>query len=144
MKTIAGICIVVAALVSAGCGNSPESPTAPTTTSTTTVRTGHFVGSLTAGETRFFSFTVAEAGTVTAMLASITSPRTGATVDATLGFGIGRPAGTQCALSTSINTPASLTAQLQQQAEAGIYCINVSDPGQLNGDVNFAVRFSYP
>lgn len=144
MKTIAGIGIAVAALVVAGCGNTAESPTAPTTPSTATLRTGHFVGSLAAGETRFFSFTVAQAGTVTAMLASITSPRTGAAVDAALGFGIGRPAGTGCALSTSVNATPSLTAQLQQQAEAGIYCINVSDPGQLIGDVNFAVRFSYP
>ena len=141
MKRIA--VIVFVALVSARCGRSLDTPTTPTTTAATS-RTAHFGGSLTVGETRFYSFTITQAGTITAMLASITSPRTGAALDTELGLGIGRPAGTGCALSASVNTTAALKAHLQESAAAGIYCINVSDVGRLTGDVDFVVRFTYP
>jgi hypothetical protein len=142
MKRIAGMVIVAAAVVSARCGETLDTPTAPTTTATST--TTHFVGSLGVGGTRFFSFTVSEAGTVTALLASITSPQTGAVAETALGLGLGQPAGPGCALLTSVTTTASLIAQLQGAAGPGIYCINVYDVGTLSSDVNFAVRFSYP
>jgi hypothetical protein len=143
MTRSAVVLIVAAALGTAGCGEDSATPTEPTTVSASTV-TGHFVGALSIGGSRFYSFTVAQPGTVSATLASITTPPTGSALDVALGFGFGRPAGTGCSLSHAVTTGGSLTAQLQESASAGIYCISVYDAGHLTGDVDFAVRFSHP
>ena len=86
---VALLLVAVPLFVSVGCKDEPATPTGPTTT-TPTVFTEHFVGDLPVGGSRFQSFTVAQSGTVSATLASVTSPRTGAPVDVPLGIGIGR------------------------------------------------------
>jgi hypothetical protein len=141
MKGMAAALAAAAAML-AGCSEKMETPTSPS--SDTTLRTGHFSGSLSAGGSRFYSLTVAQPGTISAMLASVMSPPSGVALDTSLGLGIGRPAGTGCALSTSIITGSALTAQLQESAAAGVYCVSVYDVGQLTGQVDFVVRFSYP
>jgi hypothetical protein len=144
MTRSAVVLIVAAALGTARCGEDAATPTEPTTSSASTAITGHFVGALSIGGSRFYSFTVAQSGTVSATLASITTPRTGSALDVALGLGFGRPAGTGCSLSHAVTTGGSLTAQLHESASAGIYCISVYDAGELTGDVDFAVRFSHP
>jgi hypothetical protein len=134
----------LALLVGAACHEAMETPTTPTTTDTSTTRTAQFTGTLAAGASRFYSFTVSQPGTIVATLASVTSPPRGAAVDTPLGLGIGRPAGTGCALSASTTTGPALQAQLQETAAAGIYCVNVYDTGSLRAAVDFVVRFSYP
>jgi hypothetical protein len=74
----------------------------------------------------------------------VTSPPRGVALETSLGLGIGRPAGTGCALSSSTITGSALTAQLQEPATAGVYCVSVYDVGHLAGGVDFVVRFSYP
>jgi hypothetical protein len=142
MKSMVSPLAAAAAILLAGCSEKMETPTSSSTE--TTLRTGHFSGSLSAGGSRFYSVTVAQAGTISAMLASVTSPPKGVALDTSLGLGIGRPAGTGCALSTAIVTASALTAQLQESATAGVYCVSVYDVGQVTGGVDFVVRFSYP
>jgi hypothetical protein len=143
MKSMAATLAAAAAmLLLAGCSEKMATPTSPSTE--TTLRTGHFSGSLVAGGSRFYSLTAAQAGTISAMLASVTSPPRGVALETSLGLGIGRPAGTGCALSISTITSPALTAQLQESATAGVYCVSVHDVGNVVGSIDFVVRFSYP
>jgi hypothetical protein len=143
MKAVLTLGTVVLTLL-AGCSETPTSPTDPSATSSATINTGQFVGALSAGESRFYSFTVSRTGVISAMLASVTIPPRGAAIETPIGVGIGRPAGTGCPTLTSLTTAAALTTHAQLEAGSGVYCINVYDPGTLKTSVNFVVRFSYP
>jgi hypothetical protein len=134
--------IVVLSMFAAACSEPATSVTGPTVI---TVSTEHFTGTLVVRGAKFFSFGVTQGGgTVSVMLASVTSPATGAALPHALGLGLGIPAGTGCALSHSLTTPASLTTQLSTSLTPGIYCVSVYDPGTLPMDVNFALRFLHP
>ncbi|HYU80328.1 MAG TPA: hypothetical protein VEK56_15165 [Vicinamibacterales bacterium] len=143
MNLQARLMAAAAALLLGGCSKNAETPTS-STTDTPTTSTVLYAGSLSAGGSRFYSFTASKAGTATVMLASVTSPPRGAALDTPLGLGIGRPAGTGCSLSSSVTTGPALTAQLQEAVGAGIYCVNVYDVGQVSTAVDFVVRFQYP
>lgn len=124
------------------CKEASPTPTGPTEV---TLSNQYFSGTLAARGSKFFSFSVAApGGTVTATLASVTSPASGAALPVVVGLGYGIPSGTGCALRKSIETPAALTAQLIDAATAGVYCVSVYDIGHLASDVNFALRFSHP
>lgn len=144
MTPIAALVLIAAPLcLLAGCKDEPTTPTAPTTT-TPTIFTEHFVGSLSVGGSHFQSFMVAQSGTITATLASVTSPRTGAPVDVALGIGIGRPEDERCSILTSTTSGSGLNAQVQFAATSGSHCIAIYDVARLTGDINFAIRFSHP
>ena len=133
--------LTVASLgVLTACTESIDAPTWPTLLELSTIS---FSGSLTIGAARFYSFTVREAGSMTATLASVTLP-SGAAVPTVMGLGIGIPRGTGCGLTTRVDTAARLTSQLESPVSPGIYCVEVADVGNLTGPVNFAVRFSHP
>ena len=61
-----------------------------------------------------------------------------------LGIGVGIPAGTGCARSTSQTTVPGLAAQLTVTLNPGTYCAAVFDTGNLTAAVNFAMRIRYP
>jgi len=128
------------AMLTASCGDTP-SPTAPTETTTTSSVT--FIGTLDAGGARFYSFTLTTAGTVTALLASVTSTA-GLPVSSALELGVGVPAGTGCAASTTQVVTAALLSQVSTSLPAGTFCLRVADTGLLAGPVTFAVRFTHP
>lgn len=130
-------------VLTAACSESPTSPSA-TADTVSTATTLQFAGTLNAGGSRFYSFTVSRSGVVSATLASVTVAPRNAAANVPIGLGIGRPAGTGCPTITSLTTDAALTTQLQHGVDQGIYCVNVYDPGTLSTSVNFVVRFSHP
>jgi hypothetical protein len=132
---------LVTAMLTVACGDD-ATPTSPTTTATTSTVT--FIGALEAGGARFYSFTVTTAGTVTALLASVTSTATGLPVSSALELGIGIPAGTGCAASTTQVVAPALLSQLSTSLPTGTFCLRVADTGSLAGPATFAVRFTYP
>src|ERR1700681_3027367 len=99
---------------SAGCGNSSPSTTAPTST-TTSPTTETFSSILYVGSAVSRTFTLTTAGTVTATLVSAAPPPT-----IVVGFGVGIPLlnGVGCLLSSSVNTAAGPTAQVQAAVES--------------------------
>ena len=137
------VLVALTACLAIGCGDdAPPSVTGPTEIS---VLTEHFTGTLVVGGAKFYSFTVRQSGAaVSVLLASLTSPQTGAPMPATVGLGFGIPAGTGCGLSHSLITGASLVTQLTAELTPGIYCVSVYDTGTLTSDVNFALRFQHP
>ena len=132
---------LLTAMLTVACGDdtAPASPTATATTSTVT-----FIGALETGGARFYSFTVATAGTVTALLASVTSTATGLPVSSALELGIGIPAGKGCEASTTQVVTPALLSQLSMSLPTGTFCLRVADTGSLAGPATFAVRFTYP
>lgn len=136
------VLLVFWACLASGCSGDATSVTGPTEI---TVTTELFAGTLAVGGSKFYSFSVSQGGgTVSVMLASVTSPHSGAALPHPLGLGLGIPAGTGCALSQSLVTSASLVTQLSRALMPGIYCVSVYDTGTLPSDVNFALRFLHP
>jgi hypothetical protein len=141
MTTMRCVGIAFSALCCAWCGQADDIGTGPTEV---TITTQVFQGVLPVGGSKFYSFTVTQGGTMSLMLASITSPGSGAALQTVVGLGTGIPSGTGCAVSESITTSPSLRTQLTRSLTPGIYCVNVLDVGNLTSTVNFALRFEHP
>lgn len=131
--------IVIAALACGGCGDEAETPTSATSTAPTTIL---FSGALQPRGSRFYSYTLTTAGTVTAMLASL--ERSGVPVGNSLELGLGIPAGTGCAVSVSSTTSTALVPQLRQDASTGTYCVRISDTEGLPSAMTFTIRVIHP
>lgn len=130
-----------AALALCGCSKSPTSPTTTTTTTTGPV-TFLFGGTLEPHATRFYSYSLATGGSVSAMLASL--ERNGVPVRNALEIGLGIPAGTGCAVSVSQNSSSLLIPQLREDFQAGTYCVRISDVDGLPAPMNFTIRVIHP
>jgi hypothetical protein len=124
------------------CGKD-QSPTQPSSTASTTT-TVTYAGTIDVGGSRFYSFSNAAAGSVTAFLASVTSPDTRLPVVAPLEIGVGVPAGTGCSTTTTQVVAPGLVSQMTVSLAAGVFCLRVADAGELRAPVAFAVRFSHP
>jgi hypothetical protein len=134
--------MAVVAVLTVACGDD-ASPTSPT--DTTPVATSvTYAGTLDVGASRFYSFTNTAAGSVTAFLASVTSPDTRLPIGAALELGIGVPAGTGCATTTTQVVAPGLVSQMTVSLAAGVFCLRVADAGELRAPVTFAVRFTHP
>ena len=132
--------LLIGVVANGGCSKSSTAPST-TATTTTTTSTELYTGVLSPKGSSFYSFTVTTAGAVSVTLASTTTAKVGPAVAARLSVGLGIPVGFGCATSSSVDTTPGLTSQLSSASSAtGIYCVNVSDPGGLSGDVNFVIR----
>ena len=139
----AGVLIAaVLAVVTIACGDD-ESPTEPSST-TSTATTVTYTGTIDAGGSRFYSFTNAAAGSVTAFLASVTATDTRLPLAVPLEIGVGVPAGTGCATTTTQIVTPGLVSQMTVTLAAGTFCLRVADAGGLQAPAAFAVRFSHP
>ena len=136
------LAIALLAAVTAACGD--DTATSPTDTDTATGTTVTYTGTIDVGGSRFYSFTNSVAGSVTAVLASVTAPDTRLPVSAPLEVGVGIPAGTDCATTTTQIVSPSLVSQMTVSLAAGVFCLRVADAGELKAPVTFAVRFTHP
>ena len=121
----------------------PDAGTAPSPVVQATIRTDFYTDTLQPGDLRFYSFSVPNDSTASAMLGSII--RLDGRVDATqrIGLGFGYPAGTSCTVTQSVVTTSGLTAQLKGWLTKGVHCVAIYDPGGMTVPLNFAVRFEY-
>jgi hypothetical protein len=140
--------IIATALVTAACGNDSSSPTSPTSTSTTTPTvaapsiTEDFTGMVTVGGSAFYSFTVGENGTVNVTYTA--AGGSGVPGSVWLGLGLGAPSGEDCITTSNVNSPPTSTAQLTGTYAPGIYCVKVSDIGNLYAPATFSVSIAHP
>jgi hypothetical protein len=132
--------VILALAVCIACGGDEGSPTGPTTVD---VRTFVFQGTLPVGGMKFYSFTVSTAGTIQAMLASLTNGNA-AVAGARVEFSVGIPAGTGCRPLTTATVGAALVPQLVTNLGTGIYCVSITDTGSLRTDTGFAIRVLHP
>jgi hypothetical protein len=136
-----GIALAVAfsaAVPSAGC-NLLSDLTSPSTTTSSTNATDTFAGTLAVQGSSLFTFTVAQAGTVSLTLSTLS-----ATV--AVGLGVGTPNGTTACTLTSSNstTLAGSTPQIIVTENPGTYCVNVYDVGNLTGTATFSIIVVHP
>jgi hypothetical protein len=143
MKALAlALTLAAAAAVTSACGG--DDTTAPTATTDTGPSTELFEGQLTIGGSAFYSFTTAETGLASVMLASVTtSTSPGTSSNVVLGLALGTPTGTDCAITSALPTAAGLASQMVNSLAPGTYCARVYDIGNLKAPVNFAIRITH-
>ena len=136
---LSGLVSLGLVLVGVACSDDLETPTSATATGPVTIL---FSGTLQPRTSRFYSYTLTTAGSVSALLASV--ERNGAPAANPIEIGIGSPAGTGCAVTMSSNVSASLVPQLRHDAAAGTYCVRVTDIDGLSAPMTFTIRVVHP
>jgi hypothetical protein len=101
-----------------------------------------FTGTLPVGQARFYSFNIAQNGTVNVTLNSVSG--TGVPTTVMLGLGIGTPAGTDCSTTATVSTASGTTAQLTGTFGPGLFCVRVYDIGNLFAAASFDVTIAHP
>ncbi len=135
---------LLAVLASAACGDEAATPTSPSSTTASATMVELFNGTLAVRGTRFYSYTVRNTGTVTAMFASLSPRRLGAPARHRLEFGIGIPAGTGCAVRMLVYAAPDLVPQLSEPASPGVHCVRIADVDGLPSPMEFSVRITHP
>ena len=119
---IAPLVLVVVGMISSGCGDDASTTSPSTTTTTPTIAaasvTETFEGTVPVGGSSFYSFTVAENGTVNLTLASVGGA--GVPSTAWLGLGLGAPSGTDCSTTSTTNTAAGSAVHLTGTYAPGV------------------------
>ncbi len=140
---------IVAMLVLCG-GCSHDSTAEPSLTSSSSSSTVAaptvsevFSSTLPVGGFKFYTFNIAANGTVNVTLNSVSGAGVPATVQ--LGLGIGQPAGTDCTTSvTATAGTASVAPQATGTFGPGLFCVRVSDVGNLFAPASFTVTIAHP
>jgi hypothetical protein len=137
------VSLAVVSVWCAACGKS-ASTTSPTTPTPDTL-TETFAGTLPVGGSAFYSFSIATAGTVTATLANIGGGDVPSSVVVNLGIGT-LSQFTCSATSTSVQASgtAGVPAQVSSSEQPGVYCVIISDLGNLFAPASFTVTIDHP
>jgi hypothetical protein len=140
MRTTRRLALFVALALSAVACDTADPTTssaAPTTAVPPTVET--FTGTVAVGSKDVKPFNILlTGGTVTVTLTAAGPPSTIA-----MALGIGNFAGSTCTLIQSVPAQASTTPQIAGTANAGAYCVVVSDSGAQTGPVTYAVTVAH-
>ena len=147
MKAAAFFCsLVLTLLTTSGCSDTPTSPSSTTTTPTVTaaspIYSEEFVAVVPVSGSVFYSFSVTQYGTVNVSLTNVSGQYVPSTV--TVGLALGKPDAETCVPTSSISTQSGAGPQLTGTYEAGVYCVKVSDVGNLYSSASFAVTIAYP
>ena len=127
----------------AGCGKSATT-TSPTPTTPDSI-TETFAGILPVGGSKFYSFSTAVAGTVTATLTNIGGD--GVPSSVMVNLGIGTLSGFTCsanATAVQVTGTAQVAALVSNTEQPGVYCVVISDLGNLFGPATFTVTIDHP
>lgn len=131
-------------LLAVACGSStPTSPStpaplpvAPATISET------YSSTLPVGASKFYSFSVVANGTVNLTLQTLTGPSIGS--DVTVELALGRPVGTGCSATTAVTVSTDTAApHVTGTYLPGVYCVRVTDTGNLPAAASFAVLIEH-
>jgi hypothetical protein len=136
---------LLSTLFAVGCGSGPTaaSPTTPTPAAPAVTET--FTGTLAVGGARFYSFSISVYGTVNATLAGIGGSGVPSTVEVNLG--IGTPSGSTCSSTPTpvqVSGDAGVTTLVTATEQPGVYCVIISDAGNLFSPANFTVTIDHP
>jgi hypothetical protein len=137
MNRLIGFGTLLAALaLLPACGSS--STTSPSTS--TTPETDTFSSAIAIGGSTSRTFTMSSAGAVQVTLTSYGAGQPG-------GLGIGVPVSTvggPCALTQSVIATPGGSPQIVTTADAGSYCVQIYDIGNLTGDTGFTITIQHP
>jgi hypothetical protein len=133
--------LLLGALLASSCGDAPTSP--DETTTTPTAARVVFEGTLEPEQSRFYSFTVSQTGGVTINLASLNLVGHREALAVPVRIGVGVPKGVGCGETQSFETLPGLVSQFSTTLDSGIYCVSITDTGQVPGAAVFLIRFSH-
>ena len=133
--------ILMSVMIMSACKNPFSDLFNSTSPSTNNPITDTFNGSLAPSGSLLFTFTVANAGSVAVTLTAVSPATTGA-----LGLGVGpSSADGSCTIANSTSAAvASGTPQLSATANAGGYCVKVTDAGTLTTTSAVTVTVTHP
>jgi len=136
------VSLLIVSALGAGCGKSAAT-TSPTPTPDSVTET--FTGTLPVGGSPFYSFSTATTGTVTATLTDIEGDGVPSSVEVNLG--IGTLSAFTCS-ATPVEVQMSGTAQVPalvtNTEQPGVYCVIISDIGNLFAPATFTVTIDHP
>ena len=141
----AGLRVValVLLLVSAGACNKDESPVSPSDPAAIQpIVVESFTGTIGLLGSAFYSFTVPVTGNVSLLLHQLSEA--GAASTAIMGLGLGVPRGTDCTVTSPAATGPGATAQVTSSVPAGVYCVRITDLGNLTAPATFAINIIRP
>ena len=138
MRQLISVLVPAALVVAAGC--TEDNPTRPSPGAVPIVES--FAGSVAPGSSAFYSFTVPSEGRVDLTLLELSDG--GGPAATIVGLGIGAPLGIGCTAGVSVSTGPDVTPQLSQTLTPGVYCVKVSDTGQLVNAVTFVLNITRP
>jgi hypothetical protein len=138
LKSLALVVALLSAVTVAGCGDDDPPPTTPVPDTTASIT---WATSLATDGASSRSFTTTRTGTVSITLQSLSAP-----AESKVGVGVGIPLGdgSGCVLSRSVEASAGSTAQLELDVDAGSYCVQVYDRGDLTQPTSFTILLVYP
>jgi hypothetical protein len=134
--------LVIATMLGGGCDEA-DLPTSPGSAAPPLL-IETFTGTLAAGGTAFYSFNVPVTGPVSLTLLQYRSVESGSDTDKVATMGIGVPAGTTCIVASAVTTKAGNSPQFTQTVSPSIYCVRITDPGQLEGAATFMINIAHP
>jgi hypothetical protein len=139
------VSLLIACGLSSACGKnaSTTSPTSATTTADTVNET--FAGTLPVGGSAFYSISLATSGTVTATLTNIGGDNVPPSVMVNLG--IGTLSAFNCSASSTsvqVSGTAQVPAFVSASEQSGVFCVLISDIGNLFAPATFTVTISHP
>jgi len=137
---------IIAAITLTACdGDTTTSPTSTSTTTTTVAEATiaeTFESTVPVGGAKFYPFSVVENGTVNISLTGAGGQLVPSTV--MLGVALGQPAGTECSVTTTVNVSSSTaTPHITGTYAPGVYCVRVSDIGNLFAPATIAVAIAH-
>jgi hypothetical protein len=138
----AGIVLLMAAMLGAACDEA-EPPTNPGSLAPP-LQIETFTGTLAVGGSAFYSFNVPVTGPVSFTLLQYRGVESGTDTDKVANVGIGIPAGTTCIVASAVTTKSGNSPQFEQTVTPSIYCVRITDPGQLEGAASFIINIAHP
>src|SRR5262249_1245030 len=121
LKTVRVLALLAPIVLGAACSNNTsQSTTTPSSPTTTQV----FTSQIAQKGINTESFVTTQAGTISVTLTSVTPA-----IVLGVGLGVPNPSAPGCSLATIVNTAAGSTAQIAAPADAGTYCVSISDTG---------------
>jgi hypothetical protein len=147
-RFLAPILFSLAVAFAGSCGkDSPTTPSAnptpaPSATPAPPAVTQVFEGTVGLDGSAFYSFTVTQYGTVNVTLTSVSGAFVRGTV--TMGLGLGQPSGEDCAVTNTLDVKAGSTPQITGSYQPAVYCVKISDRGNLFAPAKFSITIEYP
>ena len=129
---IVPILALVLAFAAAGC--SSDVATSPTDTTTPTTITDDFAGTIGVNGAATHTFTVNQAGSVTATLVSVSPDDT-----IRVGFSLGTWNGASCQTVLSRDAAVAGNAIIGATTSGGVLCVRVYDIGQIVGPTDYQI-----
>ena len=137
---LTGAAVSLGAACGDGSGAAPSTSPSAVAADPTSVET--FGAPLPVGGTVFYSFSIAQYGTVTVTLTGISGAEL--PESPTLAIGIGQPVGTTCNAPTVTTVAPADAPQLTGVWGPGVFCVKVTDSGSLVGPVRFTAAVAHP